>query len=133
MSITIKADRRGETHRHSRRIEFEGAEPQPHHAYSHRGKLFIPVLAACGWDHGKQPEGISIQGPLLKKDGTPGETIVSFKYITPASPWWGQGRDFVGPDAPVWLLELFDIEVPSPTSEGLQVLEDVLHEFGPKG
>ena len=113
MSITIKADRRGEVHRHSRNIEFEGVPAQPHSGYSHRGKQFIPVAAGAGWDHGKPIEKITVQGPLVKKDGTPGDTVVSTKYITPANRWWGQGQSYTGPDAPAWLLDLFDIEVPA--------------------
>ena len=110
MTITIKEDRTGTVHRHSRRIEFEGAEPQQHHAYSHRGKLFIPVAASAGWDHGEEPTTIGVSGPLLKKDGTPGETIISCRFSTPANKWWGQGKSFADPDAPAWLLELFGIE-----------------------
>ena len=112
MSITVTEDRLGEVHRHNRRIEFEGAPAQPHLGYSHKGKQFIPVAAGTSWDHGKEPETITVQGPLLKKDGTPGETIVSTKYDTPFSYWWGDNRDWNNPDAPAWLLELFDIEVP---------------------
>ena len=111
MSITVKEDRTGTVHRHTRRIEFEGAEPQKHHAYSHRDKLFIPAYASIVWEDGGQPTSIFIRGPLVKKDGTPSNISVDCRFRTPANGYWGSDRVFMdGPDAPAWLLELFGIE-----------------------
>jgi len=111
MTITVKEDLRQEVHKHRRRIEFEGAEPQKHYAYSHRDKLFIPEVASTSWNHGGQPTSIHVRGPVVKKDGTPSTLQVDFSYRTPANRDWGRQQFFKdGPDAPAWLLELFGIE-----------------------
>lgn len=131
--ISITEDKTATVHKHSRRIEFDGAPPQEHHAYSHRNKLFIPVMATTTWGHGRQPEVIFIRGPLVKKDGTPSEIFVDFKYATPASGDWGVDRRWSNPDAPEWLLKLFGLELPDTTDKsGLGALESVLSEFGGK-
>ena len=112
MSITIKEDRSGEVHKHNRRIEFDGAEPLVlgRGSYTHRGKQFIPVAARAAWDHGRPIEQIELSGPILKKNGKPGEYIASVTYKTPANRWWDRGETWTDPPAPAWLLELFGIE-----------------------
>lgn len=112
MSITVKEDRYSEVHQHHRTIEFEGAEPVLlERTYSHGGKYFLPMRASCGWDHGAAITQITVEGFLLKKDGTPSQQRTDLEYITPAHGYWDDTRGW-HTKAPEWLLELFGIAVP---------------------
>ena len=109
MSITIKEDRRGEVHTHSRRIEFEGAAPiYLERRYSHGGKEFIPDEALATWQHGEPITDIVVEGFVLKKDRTSGQQRATLRYATPANKSYG--KSYGNDPAPDWVLELFDIK-----------------------
>ena len=113
MSITVIDTELIEIHTYVRKIVFEGAAPVLlERNYSHGGKEFIPDTAHSKWNHGEPAKTITVSGGVLKKDRTIGEQRAQLTYITPANQWWGQRRSFTDPEAPAWLLELFDIEVP---------------------
>jgi hypothetical protein len=102
MNITRDSPR--EVHTHSRSIDFEGREPEAYNGYTHHGKLWIPTHAYAEWRHGQPIEQISVNGNILKKDGTPGQNRGTQRYCTPAHQSWDTKY---GHNAPAWLLELF--------------------------
>jgi hypothetical protein len=102
--MNITRDSAREVHTHSRSIAFEGHEPEEYNGFSHNGKLWIPAQAYAEWQHGKPIQQITVQGNILKKDGTPGQSRGRQRYATPASRSWDTP---FGTNAPEWLLELF--------------------------
>lgn len=115
MGVTVTHNNTRETHYYDRSIEFDGGSPiLLKRNYSHGGKQFVPDIALARWKHGDAIEHITVKGFVLKKDGLPGNQRTELEFITPANRWFGQSKNFTGPEAPAWLLELFDIEVPKP-------------------
>lgn len=108
--MKITKDTTEETRYYRRGIELEEVEPQTVASgfshISHKGKSFLPDYAFARWDHGQPIEKISLRGHVLRKDGTPGRDRVDVDYITPADHLHGKGFGY--PEAPNWLLVMFE-------------------------
>lgn len=112
MSAIITSDSQTETRYYVRRVQFENVAPiLLERNYSHGGKEFLPTTASARWEHGHDIKSIKVSGKVLKKDRTTGNQSADIDYCTPASHHWGKST--WQPQAPEWLLELFDIEVPN--------------------
>lgn len=104
MEITER--RTHEVRYYMRSVEFTGRPSEEYVSYTNKGKSWIPDRASTRHNHGEPITDITVDGFLLKKDGTPSLNRVSNRYITPHHRSWG--RSLRRP-APAWLLELFNI------------------------
>ena len=119
-TLQILTDDTYETHTFKRKIHLEGAQPLLiARNYSHGGKQMLPTFARAIWSFGEQIGVISVYGPVLKKDGTPGQQEAEMSYLTPHHPRWGKSSGYWEPPAPAWLLELFGIKEHTCTADTL--------------
>lgn len=85
------------TSKHTRRIAIEGVAAQPVAGYSFKGKEYLPVSIHLSWANDDEPDRVTVSGPVLKKDGTPGRQYADCDYTLTGRAWDSR------PDAPDWL------------------------------
>lgn len=106
--VSVMEDASWERHQYGRMIRVAGSDPIPCTSFTNKGKQYIPELLVLNWKGTSAPEVVTVSGPVLKKDGTPGQNTHRQTYWLPGNEY---AEKYGEPDnvAPMWMQELIGV------------------------
>ena len=105
--VSVMEDASWEKHQYGRMIRVAGADPVETTSFTNKGKQYIPELLILNWTGTSAPEIVMVSGPVLKKDGTPGQNTHRQSYWLPGNEY----AEKINPEnqAPMWMQELIGV------------------------